>query len=62
MERPNLYEFDLKGFFDRVSLPAINEELRRMLVPEDIIDFIWSVNLKQPKGIDYASAKGARST
>lgn len=62
VEKPDLYEFDLKGFFDRVSLPAINEELRAMLVPEDIIDFVWSINLKQPSGIDYSSAKGAQST
>lgn len=61
VQQPNLYEFDLRGFFDRVSLPAINDELRRMLVPEKEIQWLWSINLKQPTGLKYTMPRDVQT-
>jgi retron-type reverse transcriptase len=44
-----IYEFDLKGFFDNVSITEVSDILREKKVPEKIVIFLQNINICVPK-------------
>jgi len=50
--KPNIYEYDLRGFFDRVKISAITEKLRESGTPEDFVTFVHDLCLSRPSNQD----------
>jgi len=44
LKRKYIYEWDFKGFFDQVSIPAISHYLRKLQVPETYISWLEAIN------------------
>lgn len=44
LKSPDIFEFDLKGYFDSINLAYISQKLRNKLIPEDIIELVYYIN------------------
>lgn len=49
LSKKYILAFDLKQFFPSVSLDAISRELMKYSVPENIVSYIYALNLSAPK-------------
>lgn len=47
----NIYEFDLKGFFDSVDLIKLKPALERRGIPRNICDMVFALNTEIPRGL-----------
>jgi len=49
----SIYEYDLSGFFDRVSARGVESELEKMKLPEREVTFVCDINTSRPRGLDF---------
>lgn len=48
MEAPDIYEYDLKGFFDRVDITYVSEQLEKAGLPSSVRAKIDWINKSAP--------------